>query len=182
MNFSLDSNAIMRCVAFRQLRTKCSICGHARDSHRHYNALWEEVEEFEHIIDEDARKTYRKAQNEVQRKEAIRKLCQVSIDELTEEVDDATRELGDLAEEYGNLSLSGSFSTQVEKSIEVLKLKIDALRTKGSNPETIGMFEKSLLQFTEKLSVLREAREAQKARKFRNFITYAFKGRAAVKA
>ena len=167
--FSLDPNVLKRCVAIKQLKTKCSICGHERDSHRHYNALWEEVEEDEKVVDEEARKKYGEAQNVVQRKEVLRELCQVSIDDFAREVDDITREIGKLAEEYGNLSLSGSFSSQVEKSIEVLNLNIDAMKTDGSDPEMIAKLEKGKVHLAEKLGVLREARE--KTRKFRNLIT-----------
>lgn len=100
----------------------------------------------------------------------MKERAQKAIDQLTMDVDDAMIQLGRLAEEYANLSLSGSFASQVDKSINLMELNIDKMRNDGSDPEMIINLERSMASMQGKLRVLREA--AQKAREKTNFVTF----------
>lgn len=145
------------------------ICGHLRDDHRHYNTLWKEVEEDEKVVDKAAEKKYNEAKTEKEKKESMKERAEKAINRLTEDVEESTVELGRLAAEYANLSLSGSFTGQVEKAIKLMELNIEKMRNDGSDPQMIARLESSLVSMQKKLQVLREARE--RARKKDNLVT-----------
>lgn len=142
---------------------KCSRCGHKRSAHRHYNSVWKMIEEDERVVDKKAKKKYLEATNEKDKKEAMKERAQKAIDELTREIEGAITQLGRLAEEYANLSLSGSFSGQVEKSIDLMEFNIAAMQENGADSEIIKKLETCMASMQAKLDVLKEAR--QKAEK-----------------
>ncbi|KAG7090681.1 hypothetical protein E1B28_009779 [Marasmius oreades] len=157
LNFSLDPYQLGECAAMDLKGVVCTVCGHERDHHRHYNSLWNEVEEDERVVDRDAEKKYKEAESEVEKKEALRLIAQKAIDELTKDVEEAIIQLGRSADEYANLSLSGNFSSQVEKSISLMKLNIEKMQNDGSDRELIVKLEKSMESMERKLDILKEA-------------------------
>lgn len=78
------------------------------------------------------------------------------IDGVTIDMGKSTILIGELAEQYAQLSLSGSFSGQVKKSVKLLETHLEAIRNK-SDPETIKQIEASLEQLRAKLEVLERA-------------------------
>ena len=169
MDFSLKPKDLESCEAMDFHGRKCLICGHLRDDHRHYNTLWKEVEEDEKVVDKAAEKKYNEAKTEKEKKESMKERAEKAINRLTEDVEESTVELGRLAAEYANLSLSGSFTGQVEKAIKLMELNIEKMRNDGSDPQMIAKLESSLVSMQKKLQVLREARE--RARKKDNLVT-----------
>ena len=64
-----------------------------------------------------------------------------------------------LSKKYASLSLSISFSSQVEKSIKLLKLHIETMQPNASSLDMIRRLEDTLKNLEEKLDVLRKANE-----------------------
>ena len=81
---------------------------------------------------------------------------QETIETYKKEIEKATGEIGRLAEQYSKLSLSGSFSSQVGKSVTLLETHLESIRTK-SDLESVKQIEESLNHFKNKLRLLQEA-------------------------
>jgi len=76
-----------------------------------------------------------------------------------EKIEEATDEIGRLTEQYSKLSLSGSFSGQVGKSVKLFETHLESIRNK-SDPESVKRIEESLDRLTKKLRLLEDAAEA----------------------
>ena len=74
---------------------------------------------------------------------------------------EATKQIGRLAGKYSELSLSGSFSSQVKKSVKLLETHLECIRGK-SDPTSIEQMEASLAQLREKLRLLELAADADR--------------------
>lgn len=72
---------------------------------------------------------------------------------------ESTAKVGQLVEEYAKLSLSGSFSGQVKKSVALLDLNLETMRSNGTDAQTIKSVEKALARMREKLSVVEKAKK-----------------------
>ncbi|KAF9255391.1 hypothetical protein L218DRAFT_1008638 [Marasmius fiardii PR-910] len=127
----------------------CKECKHHSDQHRHQKTLWKEVER---VVERDIAKG-------MMRKEASCLMLQKVIDELTKEIDDTLVRIGRAAIKYAELSLSGNFSAQIEKAINLMKINIATLEV--TNPEgdvyTIDRLKRSMESMTKKLQVVKEA-------------------------
>ena len=99
----------------------------------------------------------------------MRKVVQDGIDGFTKDIDDSIASLEALSEKYASLSLSISFSSQVEKSIKLLKLHIETMQPNASSLDMIRRLEGTLKNLEEKLDVLRKANE--NTRKKSNLVT-----------
>ena len=82
-----------------------------------------------------------------------------TIETYNKEIEQATEEIGRLAEQYSKLSLSGSFSGQVEKSVKLSETHLESIRSK-SDPENVKLIEESLNRLKKKLRLLEHAAEA----------------------
>ena len=99
----------------------------------------------------------------------MRKVVQDGIDSFTEDIDDSIASLGALSEKYASLSLSGSFSSQVEKSIKLSKLHIKTMQSDASSPGMVGGLGGTLEDLGGRLDVLMKANE--NTRKRSNLVT-----------
>jgi len=82
-----------------------------------------------------------------------------TIETYNKEIEQATEEIGRLAEQYSSLSLSGSFSGQVRKSVKLFETHLESIRKK-SDPGNVKQIEESLEQLKKKLRLLDDAEEA----------------------
>jgi len=81
-----------------------------------------------------------------------------TIETYNKEIEQATEEIGHLAEQYSELSLSGSFSGQVGKSVKLFETHLESIRNR-SDPENVQRIEESLDRLKKKLSLLHNAAE-----------------------
>ena len=81
------------------------------------------------------------------------------IENTGKEMAEATEQIGRLAAKYSELSLSGSFSGQVKKSVKLLETHLEGIRN-TSDQTSIDQMEASLAQLKEKLRVLEVAADA----------------------
>ena len=81
------------------------------------------------------------------------------METYNKEIEQATEKIGRLAAQYSELSLSGSFSGQVGKSVDLFETHLESIRSK-SGPEHVAQVEESLDRLKKKLSLLHSAAEA----------------------
>jgi len=79
------------------------------------------------------------------------------LDALTQSIGYQTKKLADYAADYAKLSLSGSFSAQVEKAINLLAQKFKSMQEGGVDKEQLDKVETSLEVMRKKLDVLKKA-------------------------
>ncbi|KAK7458148.1 hypothetical protein VKT23_010056 [Stygiomarasmius scandens] len=161
LNFTLDPAGLRGCTAMQPTEETCNVsgCGHPRDRHRHYNVIWEDEEQTQNIVDEDMKKKFMNAKSEKEKKENLQQLLQSSLDTLTGLIESSTEELATLASKYADLSLSGSFSGQVEKAVKMLEQNHKAMEEKGVDKVTLDKVQKSLDEMKRKLDLLRKAQK-----------------------
>ena len=166
LSFSVDPKGLRGCAAFWDGKNdfdycRRSGCGHHMDKHRHYNSIWFHQEEKETYTDEAAKKRHEEATELLKNNEVSITDVRKIIENTGKEMAEATEEIGRLAAKYSELSLSGSFSGQVKKSVKLLETHLEGIRNK-SDPESIKQIEASLEQLKNKLRVLEVAAEAAK--------------------
>ncbi|KIJ95204.1 hypothetical protein K443DRAFT_109193, partial [Laccaria amethystina LaAM-08-1] len=155
LEFTLDAMKLRRCWAFPS-QDICQVCNHPIQSHQHYNSLWYEKHETENYVDARRKQRYDEAAKMFKSTQVSIKDVRNFINIIGKEMADATEEIGRLAAGYSNLSLSGSFSGQVRKSIKVLETHLEAIRNK-TDDESVKRLEASLEQLRGKLRVLEVA-------------------------
>ncbi|EDR04932.1 uncharacterized protein LACBIDRAFT_330139 [Laccaria bicolor S238N-H82] len=155
LDFTLDPMKLSRCWAFPS-QGACQVCNHSIQAHQHYNSLWFEKHETEDYVDARRKRRYDEATKMFKSTQVSIKDVRSFIDIIGKEMADATEEIGRLAEEYAKLSLSGSFSGQVKKSVKVLETHLEAIRNK-TDDASVKRMEASLEQLRGKLRVLEVA-------------------------
>ncbi|THU98456.1 hypothetical protein K435DRAFT_795647 [Dendrothele bispora CBS 962.96] len=142
--------------AIKELETAKSVQhGHLQ----HYNVIWEDEEQTQNIVDEEMKKKFMDAKSEKEKKEHLKKMLEGSLDTLTAHIETSTEELATLASKYADLSLSGSFSGQVEKAVKMLEQNHKAMEEKGVDKSTLDKVQKSLDEMKRKLDLLRKAQK-----------------------
>ena len=154
LEFTLDPMKLSHCWAFPS--RACQVCNHSIQAHQHYNSLWYEKHETEDYVDARRKRRYDEATKMFKSTQVSIKDVRSFIDIIGKEMADATEEIGRLAAEYSKLSLSGSFSGQVKKSVKVLETHLEAIRNK-TDDESVKRMEGSLEQLRGKLRVLEVA-------------------------
>ena len=155
LEFTLDPMKLRQCLAFPS-QSSCQVCNHPIQAHQHYNSLWYEKHETEDYVDARRKQRYDEATKMFKSTQVSIKDVRSFIDIIGKEMADATKEIGRLAAEYSKLSLSGSFSGQVKKSVKVLETHLEAIRNK-TDDASVKRMEASLEQLREKLRVLEVA-------------------------
>ena len=140
-----------------QTARTCKVCPHKHQDHGAVRAIWVEKDETVNDVDEEARERFASASTEKERKESMRELVRKTLDTLQEQLECDTKLLGHIAEEYAGLSLSGSFTSQVYKSVKLLETKVESMRNDNTGSEVIARMERSLERLKDKLKVLEEA-------------------------
>ncbi|KIP03094.1 hypothetical protein PHLGIDRAFT_256134 [Phlebiopsis gigantea 11061_1 CR5-6] len=158
LGFTLDQKGLRGCWAMKPSGgMTCRTCGHPRETHSHFNRLWKEETRETIVVDHNAKRKFEKAGTEKDKKENMRDLVVDALQQTQRDIDNAVKELGDLATEYAGMSLSGTFTSQVEKSVRLLGLTLETMRSNGTSRDTIEAVEKSLRELESQLSVLKKA-------------------------
>lgn len=158
LGFTLDQKRLRGCWAMNPSGgMTCRTCGHPRETHSHFNRLWKEETRETIVVDHNAKRKFEKAGTEKDKKENMRDLVVDALQQTQRDIDYAVKELGDLATEYAGMSLSGTFTSQVEKSVRLLGLTLETMRSNGTSRDTIEAVEKSLRELESQLSVLKKA-------------------------
>ncbi|KAF8320499.1 hypothetical protein DL93DRAFT_2052816, partial [Clavulina sp. PMI_390] len=157
LNFSLDPSGLKECWAMEG--TTCRRCKHSMWQHSHYRVLWKQVVDTQVRVNQSMKEKWENAKTGKERDEAARQNMEKTIGELAQSIEQHTNELGDLTSRYAGLSLSGSFSAQVEKAISLMAQSIKSMEESGVSLEQLEKVKASLKAMEGKLKLLRAANE-----------------------
>jgi hypothetical protein len=139
-------------------------CGHPNESHSIRRSLWKQ-QDTNRNIDEEAEKEYNKAKRENDENHRIMVDKKRIIARLEQRMNRKLASVGRLVETYASLSLAGSFSGQVEKTVKYMEVRLEAMRNNiESDPELVAMIEESLESMKMKLKVVQEAHQRAERR------------------
>ncbi|EDR10206.1 uncharacterized protein LACBIDRAFT_325894 [Laccaria bicolor S238N-H82] len=134
---------LIKCRKLAYYGGTCIECSHSMKHHLQGKKAWYEKLEKINCIDETT---------------TIAEVLK-TIDTCNENIEEATAQIGRLAEQYSELSLSGSFSGQVGKSVRLIETHLESIRNR-SDPESAKRIEESLNVLKKKLRLLEDAAEA----------------------
>jgi myosin heavy subunit len=157
LDFSLDPKGIEGCTAMKG--ETCKICNHSLWDHHHYRVKWEEEIDQQVSVDQDMKKKWEAAKDGKEKTTALIEAGEKALNELKQIVDHATNDLAQLAEDYANLSLSGSFSAQMEKAVRLLEQRQKGMEEKGLGQEQLQKVRDGLEFMKKKLELMNVARE-----------------------
>ena len=127
----------------------CDKCNHSLWNHHRCRAKWDQVMKTQATFDQDMKKW--EAAKDGMEKTAI--LVAVREKTLYEMIDRATSNLRQLVERYAYLSLSGSFSAQVDSTVRLLEQKYTGLVEKSVDQDHLRRVEESLVNMRRKLMI-----------------------------
>jgi len=163
LDFTLDPSGLSGCAAMTDGVCKC---GHGLDFHQHYRSIWKLVDDRQVVVDSSAKQNFNNAKDTKTRKELLLEDVKHARDILTNAIDEDMKLLARLVVEFGKLSLSGSFSGQVHKSVRLLELNLETMR--GSTDEdAIRKMEQSVETLKKQLTVLKRAESKPKSGSWR---------------
>jgi len=113
-----------------RFRGPCDNCGHDLWNHHRCCAIWERVTDVRVLFDNNVTKKWVSAKDGKGKVGVLVKLLEKVLGDLNRVIDHATNELARLVEQYASLSLSGSFSAQVDNTVRLLDQKHNALNGK----------------------------------------------------
>ena len=143
---------------------KCPKCNHRLSNHYRQCVKWAQVPDIQVLVDEDMQKKWEMAKDEKEKVAALLEQGKKALQGLNKIISDATNNLSRLTEEFANLSLSGSFSTQVEKAVGLLEQTYKSMEEKCVNPTQLQKVKDNLDQMTRKLELLNKVKERSEVR------------------
>ncbi|KAF9255389.1 hypothetical protein L218DRAFT_937744 [Marasmius fiardii PR-910] len=137
----------------------CSLCGHQIKQQQLSHWEWQEVGEDVRVTTHETQGMPEKANNVKGEKEASQvTLAETEINKATKEIEEAIARIASSVEAYSKLSLSGSFTNQIVKTIDLMKFNIEAMKGKGdSDAAEVQKLENSMASMKEKLRFLEAA-------------------------
>lgn len=134
----------------------CKVCYHSFGSHHYSRLKWVPKEEE---VNPEMKERYENAKSDRERKEVLLAGCKKELDASNRRIEDGTKELAQLAEDYAELSLSGSFSADVEKAVRLLQQSYKGMEEKGVDQEQLQKMKECLDMMEKKLKILKDAKE-----------------------
>jgi len=136
----------------------CNQCHHSLWDHHHYRVKWEKVNDQQVSVDQTMESKWKAAKNAKDKTEILIAAGRKPLDQLNSVIDRATNELLRLADDYSRLSLSRSFSAQMEKAVRLLEQSYKGMEEKGVGGEQLEKVRESLDVMRKKMEVLKEAK------------------------
>ena len=157
LQFSLDPMGLEGCVAMTD--GTCHMCNHSLLDHRHHNVKWEKGIDKQVTVDQDMKQRWEVAKDGKEKTVALIKAGGNALNDLSQVVDRATNDLAQLAEDYASLSLSGSFSAQMEKAVRLLGQRYKGMEEKGVGQDHLKRVKEGLDNMEKKLELLQTVKE-----------------------
>src|SRR6266550_5742899 len=149
----------------------CSKCDHLYLAHYSTDLMWKLQDRHEERIDRMAERRYNEAKRNQDEQEGTIAYLEKSIKGIGEETNQYLASLGNLIESYDALSLSGSFLGQLQKSISVAEMKLEAMYNSSTDRESVGGLEERLKYMKQKFKVGEEAdARAKMVRRISNMV------------
>ena len=159
LGFSTNPDSMRQCWAFDNSNsTQCRICTHSVDYHHHDHTIWEVQEDKQKKVDVNAKKKFEDAAlDKTKLKRALDEVKKASL-ALDQTISSTTVEIGQLCRSYAMLSLSGSFSAQIRKSIKLMEVHLESLEgDKQADPQTIRSVRDAIANLEQQYQVLAKA-------------------------
>jgi hypothetical protein len=102
---------------------------------------------------------WKTAKDGKEKKTALIEAGEKALNGVMQVIDNAANDLAQLAEDYAGLSLSGSFSAEMEKAVRLLEQMHKAMEEKGFGQEQLQKVQDGLDSMTKKLELLKFATE-----------------------
>ncbi|KAJ7048353.1 hypothetical protein C8F01DRAFT_117971 [Mycena amicta] len=174
LDFSLDPAVLRGCRAmgllpriFRFVQAKCTVCDHPMEQHGHWGAVWKQHDETQITVDDGMKAKWQSAKEGKAKREAALQAMRQALADIDRVVERNMVKLADLAEEHGKMSLSGSFSAQLERGIMLLEMHLTSLRESNTDSEQMKRLEANVAELKRRLDVLKEANSSkQRAKNF----------------
>jgi hypothetical protein len=127
---ALDLEALNCCPVFSD--GTCTKCHHPTADHCHGPSIWDETIESQVVVDEDAKRKFHTASQDKVKYEIALNRAKVSIQDLDLQIDALKNDIGMRCTSYDVLSLSGSFSGQILKLVQLSELILRAMQVRGA--------------------------------------------------
>jgi hypothetical protein len=157
-NCHIDYNPVTP-FELKGLGGSCETCNHGLWKHHCYRVKWVQVIGTQVSIDQDMKKQWEAAKDSKEQMVVLQKVGR----DLDLVINRATGDLGQLVERHAHLSLSGSFSAQVDSAIRLLKQTHEMLERRGVGQDRLQKVTTSLGRMRRKLELLNNAREKAQA-------------------
>ncbi|KAF8642821.1 hypothetical protein AX16_009397 [Volvariella volvacea WC 439] len=136
---------------------RCTVCDHKASEHRHYYHI--------HILekrqmDPKTRKELEEAGREEEKLKAAKKLAQMELDTISEEINTGQGEIRRLVDEYNKVALSKNFAGHIQSAISMLELRKKELQSKQNTETDLKLIDESIAKFRQKLRVLQKEAQA----------------------
>jgi hypothetical protein len=136
----------------------CPGCNHRYWFHSHLKRRWVLEADTQISIDCNMKKKWEVAKDQKEQLEVLIETSKRALSDLRCTLDHATDELARLTEEYANLSLSGSFSANVEKAIQLLEQSYRGMEERAVGPAQLERVRGNLERMHRKLELLRKTK------------------------
>ena len=135
----------------------CNQCHHSLWDHHHYRVSWEQVNDQQVSVDQTMESKWKAAKNAKDKTETLIAAGKKTLNQLNSVIDRATNELSRLADDYSRLSLSRSFSAQMEKAVRLLEQSYKGMEEKGVGGEQLEKVRESLDVMKKKMELVKGA-------------------------
>jgi len=139
----------------------CDKCNHDLWKHHRSCVIWECVPDVQVLFDDNVKKRWVSAKDKKGKMDVLLRLREKVLGEV---ISRATSELAKLVKQYSSLSLSGSFSAQVDNTVRLLDQKHKALNGKKEvGQDQLQNVAESLAHMERKQKLLNTAKEKENA-------------------
>jgi len=135
----------------------CNTCNHSLWNHHRCRSKWEKVSNMQVSVDQGM-KEWEAAKDAKERTAIFAAVREKVLRDLNQIINSATGELIQLVERYGRLSLSGSFSAQVDSAVRLLEQHYTGLGNKSVDQDQLQRVKVSLDHMRRKLTLLNDAK------------------------
>ena len=135
----------------------CDKCDHGLWNHHRCHAIWEQGTTTQAPVDQDM-KEWDSTKDRTGKEAILVKVREKVLHSLDQITNDATNDLARQVERYARLSLTGSFSAQVDSAVKLLEQSYTGLLAKGIGQDHLQRVDESLANMRRKLKILQMAR------------------------
>ncbi|KAG9082975.1 hypothetical protein FS749_006421, partial [Ceratobasidium sp. UAMH 11750] len=142
--------------SFNGASSKCNVCGHTAEQHRHYPQLHVKKSP---LANPEIQQWLEDARSKEKEYGARRLSFQRKLDEVKEQMSKARDRVRSLVEDHNNVSLNKNFAGHVHCAIQMLKLRREDLKGKPDAADELQLLDESIAKYEQKLLILAEQSE-----------------------
>jgi hypothetical protein len=152
-----------RCVVFNDgdefgRLDNCNACSHSWQDHHHFHTEWEVEQQDETTVDDEAKQKFTAAQSKADAITSQKQNIEQAIQKFKEEVRQHEVHLGELCLQFQDLALSGSFSGHLASAIRMLVVRLETMKSSGSDSDSIGRMEERIESLRKRYDIVEKAR------------------------